>query len=138
MYFRLLKRNTKEHDITTTESNSLKDGDNQCNNIEREGNSAAVIILIALIALIIIAVFSIVIYMKIKGHTCKKCTFVRQRNKDTHGKWLFHHYISYALCKNRLFKAFYQRLDLCFKRNMHLICMTIKTDVKFAFKYIPL
>lgn len=87
MYFRLLKRNTKEHDITTTESNSLKDGDNQCNNIEREGNSAAVIISIAaLIALIVIAVFSIVIYMKRKGHTCNKCTFGRRRNNDTLGK----------------------------------------------------
>lgn len=43
MHFRLLKNKTKEHVITTTESNSLKDGGNQCNNIEREDNSAAVI-----------------------------------------------------------------------------------------------
>lgn len=86
MYFRLLKNKSKEH--TTTESNSLKDGDNQCNNIEREGNSAAVIILItATIAVIIVtAVFSIVIYRKMKGHTCNKCTFGRRRNKDTLGK----------------------------------------------------
>lgn len=82
MYFRLLKNKTKEH--TTTESNSLKDGDNQCNNIEREGNSAAVIISIAVI--IVIAVFSIVIYMKIKAHACNKCTFGRRPNKDTLGK----------------------------------------------------
>lgn len=86
MYFRLLKNKTKEH--TTTESNSLKDGDNQCNNIEREGNSAAVIISITatIAVIIVIAVFSIVIYMKIKAHACNKCTFGRRPNKDTLGK----------------------------------------------------
>lgn len=86
MYFRLLKNKTKEH--TATESNSLKDGDNQCNNIEREGNSAAVIISITatIAVIIVIAVFSIVIYMKIKGHACNKCTFGRRPNKDTLGK----------------------------------------------------
>lgn len=83
IYLKLLKNKSKEH--TTTESNSLKDGDNQCNNIEREGNSAAVIISItATIAVIIVtAVFSIVIYIKMKGHICNKCTFGRRRNKDT-------------------------------------------------------
>lgn len=85
MHFRLLKNKTKEHVITTTESNSLKDGGNQCNNIEREDNSAAVITsLAAIIALIVIAAFSIVIYMKIKRHN--KSTFERRRNKGTLGK----------------------------------------------------
>lgn len=124
IHSRLLKNKTKEHGITTTENNLLKDGGNQCKNIEKEDNSAAVITsLAAMIALIVIAAFSIVIYMKIKRHTNNKSTFGRRRNKGTLGKWLCHPYISYAVCKNRLFRAFYQRRDIYLKAICIFACI---------------
>lgn len=71
----------KEQD-STTESNTLNDGGNQCNNIEREDESTAVITsLVAIIVTIIIGLFVVVVYKKMRKRI--KGTPERRRNKDT-------------------------------------------------------
>lgn len=71
----------KEQD-STTESNTLNDGGNQCNNIEREDESTAVITsLVAIIVTIVIGLFVVVVYKKMRKRI--KGTPERRRNKDT-------------------------------------------------------
>lgn len=74
----------KEQD-STTESNTLNDGGNQCNNIEREDESTAVITslvaIIVTIVTIVIGLFVVVVYKKMRKRI--KGTPERRRNKDT-------------------------------------------------------
>lgn len=80
----LLKNKMREQD-STTESNTLNDGGNQCNNIEREDESTAVITslvaIIVTIVTIVIGLFVVVVYKKMRKRI--KGTPERRRNKDT-------------------------------------------------------
>lgn len=83
--FRLLKNKMKEQDISTTESNALNDGGNQCNNIEGKDESTAVITsLVVIIVTIVIGLFVVVVYKKMRRRI--KGTPGRRRKKDTLGR----------------------------------------------------
>lgn len=87
IYSGLLKNKLKEQgidttksDVATTESNTLKDGGNQCNDIKRKDESKAVITSLSVITVtIVIGLIVVVVYKRRR----KKCTLGRRRNKDT-------------------------------------------------------
>lgn len=85
IYSELLKNKMKEQDISTTESNALNDGGNQCNNIEGKDESTAVITsLVVIIVSIVIGLFVVVVYKKMRRRI--KGTPGRRRKKDTLGR----------------------------------------------------